>query len=368
MFILILLCISPVFTDLPFAMKELMMTSPSNIIAYDVEEKYIEDIIIKIPGLSITEEKVYFYGLEVLVTKDGIPIKIGDVVPQSIERIEFLGESSIAYHSYPVLNFISQRFPGGLSESMVWVRTGDTLGFELGRGVFESGDIYISGRICETSIYEGNIGYILGKWKLRGYWCQEPFLELSSEIIKLRLSRDYQDICTYIKTNSVDIGFGAVMDSSVSLHISSKIELIPLLYLIPQIKYCNDSLSPKFSAGFIPYYEVILFGWTTSSHYGGGVRFRENSIFFQSPDHFGLLLQYNFRDNINIGMNYDNYDDRLCFFLKTRYPFMNSKIVPQIYITNNLTELSLRLIDVYISARIKGPYFPVFNLSWRFLD
>jgi hypothetical protein len=366
MLIPLIISVTPLFSDLPFGMEELMMTSPSNTIIYDIDDNHIKDIILRIPGLSLREGQVYFYGRRVQVTKDGIPIGIDDIASQSVERAEFLGEPSVTLHGYPRLNLVTQRFRGGAPHSMVWVRTGDTIGFELERAVLGDGNIYISGQIAESSIYEGNIGYAFGKWNARGYISKNPSIELISDILKINLSKDYQEVKTHLKLGGVGIGFGANLDSSLSAYLSSKLEPIPLFYIIPQVAYYSDSITPKLSAGFIPFYEAMVFGWSTPSLYGGGIRFRESSIFFSSPDCIGLLLQSKLKDKVDIAIRYDN--DGFYLFLKGNYPFRGGKITPHLFISNELIELGMKVIDVDVSVRIKRNSPFVFNLSWEFWD
>jgi len=366
MLIFLIISITPVFSDLPFGMEELMMTSPSNTIIYDIDENYIEDIILRIPGLSLRDGQVYFYEKKVQVTKDGIPVEIGDIVSQSIERVEFLGEPSISFHGQPHLNFVTQRYRSGIPRSMIWVRTGNIIGFELKRAVFEDGSIYISGQIAESSIYEGNIGYTFGKWNARGYISRYPSVELCSDIFNINLSKDFQKVTTRLKLGDVDIGLGANFDSSLSIYLSSKLEPLPLFYVISQMEYHNDSITPKLSVGFIPYYEAMVFGWSTPSLYGGGIRFKGSSIFFSSPDRIGVLLQTPINDQLNIAVRYDN--DGFCLFLNGNHPFRDGKIIPHLFITNELMELGTRVIDVDISLRMKRHSPLVFNLSWEFWD
>ncbi|OYD15752.1 hypothetical protein CH333_04940 [candidate division WOR-3 bacterium JGI_Cruoil_03_44_89] len=367
MVIFLIISVAPVFSELPFGMEELMMTSPSNTIIYNnMDNNYVEDVILRIPGLSLKEGRVYFYGRAVWVTKDGMPVEIGDIASQSIERVEFLGEPSITSHGCPRLNLVTQRFRGGVPHSMVQVRTGDTIGFELERAVFGDGGIYISGQIAESSIYEGNIEYALGKWKARGHLSKNPSVELVSDVFELGLSRDYQEAKTHFKLGDIGIGFGANLDSSLSTYISSKLEPLPLFYIIPQVEYHGDSITPKLSAGFIPYYEAMVFGWSTPSDYGGGVRFRGSSITFSSPDRFGLLVQSEPGDGVSIAVRYDNDGFRL--FLGVSHPFDAGKINPHLFITNELLESGVKIIDVDISVRMKRYSPPVFNLSWEFWD
>lgn len=366
MLIFLIISITPVFSDLPFGMEELMMTSPSNTIIYDIDENYIEDIILRIPGLSLRDGQVYFCEKKVQVTKDGIPVEIGDIVSPSIERVEFLGEPSITFHGYSQLNFVTQRFRGTVPHSVIWARTGDIIGFELERDILRSGSMYISGQIAESSIYEGNIGYTFGKWNARGYISKNPSLELVSDILRIKLSKDYQELRTCLKLGDVGIGLGANFDSSLSFYLSSKLEPLPLFYIIPQVEYHNDSITPKLSVGFIPYYEAMVFGWSTPSLYGGGIRFKGSSIFFSSPDRIGVLLQTPINDQLNIAVRYDN--DGFCLFLNGNHPFKDGKIIPHLFITNELVEVGTRIIDVDISLRMKRDSPLVFNLSWEFWD
>ncbi|MDO9575786.1 MAG: hypothetical protein Q7J55_04590 [bacterium] len=366
MLIFLIISITPLFSDLPFGMKELMMTSPSNTIIYDIDENYIEDIILRIPGLSLREGQVYFYEKRVQVTKDGIPVEFGDIASQSIERVEFLGEPSISFQGQPHLNFVTQRFRGTIPHSVIWVRTGNIIGFELERDILEDGNIYISGQITESSIYEGNIGYTFGKWNARGYISRNPSVELRSDIFKINLSKDFQRVTTRIKRGDVGIGLGASFDSSFSVYLSSKLEPLPLFYIIPQMEYHNDSITPKLSVGFIPYYEAMVFGWSTPSLYGGGIRFKGTSIFFSSPDRIGVLFQSELKDKVNIAVRHDN--SGLSLFLKAKYPFRDDKIIPHLFITNELVEVGTRIIDVDISLRMKRDSSLVFNLSWEFWD
>ncbi|PIP12261.1 MAG: hypothetical protein COX49_06495 [bacterium (Candidatus Stahlbacteria) CG23_combo_of_CG06-09_8_20_14_all_40_9] len=366
MLIPLIISITPVFSDLPFGMKELMMTSPSNTVIYNLDNNYIEDIILRIPGLCIRDGEIYFYDRKVQVTKDGIPVKINDIASQSVERVEFLGEPSITFHGYSQLNFVTQRFRGTVPHSVIWARTRDIIGFELERAILEDGSIYISGQIAESSIYEGNIGYTFGKWNARGYISKNPSLELVSDILRIKLSKDYQELRTCLKLGDVGIGLGAKFDSSFSLYLSSKFEPLPLLYIIPQMEYHNDSITPKLSVGFIPYYEAMVFGWSTPSLYGGGIRFKGSSIFFSSPDCIGVLFQSELKDKVDIAIRYDN--NGFSLFLEGRYPFRDGKITPHFFITNELIEVGTKVIDIDISLRMKRYSSPIFNLSWEFWD
>lgn len=368
MLIILLIGLTSTQTDLPFSVDELVMTSPSNILVYDVNEGYIEDILMQIPGVTLNEGRVYFFDCEVFITEDGLPAKIEDIIPQSIERVEFLGEPSLTYRFYPILNFITKRYKGYLPESNVWVRTGDTLGFALKRSLFEKGDINFSGRFSETPLYEATAGYEWGDWKIRGFLRGHPSLEIFHKTFKIRLSSEYQRIDTYFNSDLMSIGLGLVIDTSFSIHAISKIALSPLVYIVPQVVYHDDSISPKLSAGFIPYYEAIVSGWYTPSQYGCGIRFKRNSLFFQSPDCLGLLLQYGYGQNIRVGMNYDTHYDKVRLYIGIGYPFKNGKLVPGLYLKNNHLELFLKIIDVDITMRIKGEDFPIFNISWHFID
>jgi len=173
-------------------------------------------------------------------------------------------------------------------------------------------------------------------------------------------------VTTRLKLGDVDIGLGASFDSSLSVYLSSKLEPLPLFYVIPQMEYHNDSITPKLSVGFIPYYEAMVFGWTTPSLYGGGIRFKGSSIFFSSPDHIGMLLQTSINNRVNIAVRYDN--NGFSLFLKGKYPFRDDKIIPHLFITNELVEVGTRIIDVDISLRMKRDSPLVFNLSWEFWD
>ncbi len=368
MLLSLLIGLSAISTELPFAIEELIITSPSNIIVHEVDILYVEDVLVKIPGLSIREGKVYFFDSDVLVTKDGIPVEIEDVVPQFIERVEFVGEPSATFGGHPVLNFISKTHHGDLPESRVWVRTGDTLGFDLKRDLQTRTDINLFGRISDSPLYEASVGCCPGEWKLRAYFSQKPSLMVSNELLKIRLSDEYQRLDTHFETDYVNIGVGTVIDSNISVHALAKVSLSPLLYIVPQLEYDNDSIIPKLSAGWIPYYGAIIFVWYTPSQYGGGVRFKGTSIFFNSPDYLGVYLQSGFKEKIDMGLSYDNQSDRLRIFLGLKYPFKNNKIIPQFYIRDNLFEFAFRLIDVKVSARIKKRSSPIYNISWRFKD
>lgn len=366
MLISLLISITPVFSDLPFGMEELVMTSPSNTVIYNLDNNYIEDIILRIPGLRIRDGEIYFYDRRVQVTKDGIPVKINDVASQSVERVEFLGEPSITFYGYPQLNFVTQRFQGTIPHSVIWARTGNIIGFELERAILGNGSMYISGQIAESSIYEGNIGYTFGKWNARGYLSKNPSLELVSDILRIKLSKGYQELRTRLKLGDIGIGFGVNLDSSLAVYLSSKLEPLPLFYIIPQVEYHNDSITPKVSVGFIPYYDAMVFGWSTPSLYGGGIRFRGCSIFFSSPDCIGLFFQSKLWDKVSIAIRYDNDDFRL--FLNGNHPFKDGKITPYFFITNELIEVGTKVIDVDISLRMKRYSPPIINLSWEFWD
>ena len=350
-----------VFTELPFGMRELLLVSPSNTFIYEMEGNYVEDLILLIPGVSLTDGKVYFYGERVVVTRDGMPVRLSDVIPQSVETLEFLGESG----EPPSLNIITKRFEGGVPYSRIWIKTGDTLGFELKRGLGKNLSMYLCAQITDTPIYQLNIDYEIGEWRFTGSLLKNPSIEIKKRNNRLILSREYQSARFHLKYRDVDIGFGGSFDTSLSVFLSSKFEPTPLVYIVPQVSY-RDSIIPKLSVGFVPQYEAMVFIWATPSLLGGGIRFRQSSIFFSSQHRIGCLLKTHIGERVNIGISYNGR--RLYPFLKASYPFKEGRLTPSITIRDDVVNLGLKIIDVDIMARMRWGYYPLFTLSWEFWD
>ena len=348
-------------TDLPFGIEEILMVSPSNVFVFEMEGDYIEDILMRIAGVEIVGGSVHFYGEEVLVTKDGLPVSLEDIIPQSVARIEFLGETSI--YGQALLNFTTKRFEGEIPYSRLWLKTGDTQGFEFKRGLKEGSGMYICTHIADNPMYEANIGYERAGFGIYAIIKDRPSIELSANSVRLTLSEEHSSIRGYFKRENMGLGFGVDFDSSASFFLTSKFEPLLLFYIAPQIGY-RDSIIPKVSFGLIPFYEAMLFAWATPHIYGGGARFKKSSVFFSSPDNLGVIFQTGIGKVFELGMG----SSKTSFFLQGRFRFRDDRLRPYFSLDNKKVVLGLGIIDLDINASIKKDFPPSFTLSWEFWD
>ncbi|MDD2889894.1 MAG: hypothetical protein PHE49_04540 [bacterium] len=352
------------------------MTTPANITTLSTSIDNYEDFFLSYP--FITDN--------FLILCDGIPIS-RDKIPifPSIEKIELINENvSSTYGNYEgVINIITKRLKTERAYSNIKLAINPNyFQFEFGRQIFIPNiNMYLTGDLDTKLKSTSNLCYNSSLINLQAFYRDNNTLGISASIgkanrSKLILTRDFYSITQGFNISNHKMLLG--IEDENGYFVQDYWEPFRLLYLVPSIRYGYDSkLYPKLGLGYIPMFNVTLFGSVSEKEQNAGIRILESSINYSTINGMTTRLVSPSLYNLRIGAFFcrDSTEGFTRWTLWGEYnKYFPSKEIG-IHITGDILTQMLRMefqiIDVKVAYTYKiTPYDDYYSYSifWEFWD
>ncbi|MDI6840583.1 MAG: hypothetical protein QMD71_07035 [bacterium] len=370
----------------------MLITTPSNAYSLSFAIDTPTELFISYPFIEVRNDSVYFRGSSnVLLLKDGVPISsLNDVCFTSIERIELLCEDASSTYGDcdAVINIITKRGKGGQPYSSIkLIKNPNHIQFELCKGLINQTptlDFYLAGDLNSGSKFSGNIGHKSRWTNLRLYLDKDFLIKGSVNNLRFSLKRNFWSITQKFNLRSHllsghELLLGAEKD--IGVFIQDYWELRPLVYVVPSLRYNHviSRIYPKIAIGWIPKFNMIIFGSLTQTQSNLGIRWLESSInLFKNDENNGIEIRlvspwiYNFRfigAASLLHLANQGWGDELAIFGEYKKEFRNGDI--GIYILGDLASETIRaelkILDAKIFYKLKSTE-PSYGLFWEFWD
>ncbi|MDD5529291.1 MAG: hypothetical protein PHX21_04600 [bacterium] len=360
------------------------MTIPANIVTLSNTVDFYEDFFMSYPLLNDN----------FLILCDGIPISRDKIpISPSIEKIEVINENvSSTYGNYAclpegtkgVINIITKRFkPERPYSNIKWAKSPDYFQFELGRPLFRPNiTMYVAGNLDTTLKTTSNLCFNSSLVNLQAFYRDNNTFGISASggkanRSKLILTRDFYSLTQRFNISEHQLLIG--VEDENGYFVQDYWEPFRLLYLVPSVRYGYDSkFYPKLGLGYVPVFNVTLFGSVTEKEQNAGIRVLESSINYSTVNGLTTRLVSPSLYNLKIGAFFgkDSLEGFTRWTLWGEYgKYFPSKEIG-IHITGDImsqmVRLELQIIDVKISYRVTPYNYPYnyysYNIFWEFWD